>query len=130
LASIRPCHLFRAIVSRIHDDGIVLDAEVPELAEQETDIIVMLKHAVGIKAETGLTFPLRRKMRPDIVRRLVAHHALIVGANVPVADVIASDDDDVWFLFCALAVPGAATMCVSARLSMMSMSFGFISLVC
>jgi len=32
------------------------------------------------------------------VRRLVAHHALVVGADVPVADVIAPDDEDVGFI--------------------------------
>ena len=32
------------------------------------------------------------------VGRLVAHHALVVGADVPVADVVAPDDQDVGFL--------------------------------
>ena len=32
------------------------------------------------------------------VRRLVAHHALVVGADVPVADVVAPDDEDVRLL--------------------------------
>ena len=32
------------------------------------------------------------------VRRLVAHHALVVGADVPVADVVAPEDEDVGFL--------------------------------
>ena len=32
------------------------------------------------------------------VRRLVAHHALVVGADVPVADVVSPEDEDVWLL--------------------------------
>jgi hypothetical protein len=32
------------------------------------------------------------------VRRLVAHHALVVGADVEAADVVAPDDEDVGFL--------------------------------
>src|SRR5260370_20046239 len=32
------------------------------------------------------------------VRRLVAHHALVVGADVPVTDVIPPEDQDVGFL--------------------------------
>ena len=34
------------------------------------------------------------------IRRLVAHHAVAVGADVPHADVIAPDDQNVRFLFC------------------------------
>ncbi len=37
------------------------------------------------------------------VRRLVAHHALVVGAEVPVADVVAPEDEDVgllWWRLC------------------------------
>ncbi len=34
------------------------------------------------------------------VGRLVAHHPLVVGADVPVADVVAPDDQDVGFVFC------------------------------
>src|SRR5207244_1519123 len=32
------------------------------------------------------------------VRRPSSHHAAMVGANVPYADVIAHDEDDVWFV--------------------------------
>jgi hypothetical protein len=33
------------------------------------------------------------------VRRFVAHHALIVCAEVPIADIVAPDDEDVGFLW-------------------------------
>ena len=34
------------------------------------------------------------------VGRLVTHHAVVVGADVPLADVITPEDQDVWFLRC------------------------------
>jgi len=37
------------------------------------------------------------------VRRLVAHHSLVVSADVPIADVVAPDDEDVGLL--VLRVP-------------------------
>jgi hypothetical protein len=33
------------------------------------------------------------------IRRLPAHHAAVIGANIPYADVIGHDDDDVGFPF-------------------------------
>src|SRR5207247_4618144 len=41
------------------------------------------------------------------VRCLVAHHALVVGADVPVTDVVAPDDEDVWLLRLGEKVRGA-----------------------
>ena len=41
------------------------------------------------------------------VGRLVAHHALVVGADVPVADVIAPDDEDIGFLCLCQSVRNA-----------------------
>src|SRR4029453_1073427 len=50
-----------------------------------------------------LTIPIReqRAFLGDAVKvwRLVAHHALVVGAEVPVANVIAPDDEDVGLLW-------------------------------
>ena len=34
------------------------------------------------------------------IRRAVPHHAAVIGANVPVADIIAHDDEDVRLLLC------------------------------
>ena len=50
------------------------------------------------------------------VGRLVAHHPLVVGADVPVADVVAPDDEDVGLLAaagccCACALPQAESRC-------------------
>jgi len=41
-----------------------------------------------------------RALFPELVdvRRLAAYHALVVGADVPVTDVVAPDDEDVGFL--------------------------------
>ena len=41
------------------------------------------------------------------VGRAVAHHAAVVGADVPVADVVAQDDEDVRLLGLGLAPPAA-----------------------
>src|SRR6476660_4745761 len=49
-----------------------------------------------------LTIPVReqRAFLCDAVniRRLVTHHALVVSADVPIADIVAPDDEDVGFL--------------------------------
>ena len=51
---------------------------------------------------TLLAIPIREEgalFRESVnVRRLVAHHALIVSANVPVTDVVSPEDEDVWLL--------------------------------
>ena len=51
---------------------------------------------------TLLAVPIRKErafLRESVdVRRLVAHHALVVGADVPITDVIAPEDKDVGFL--------------------------------
>ncbi len=71
-----------------------------EQAGTKTDLAGDERRAAG--RATLLAVPVG-KQRPFLgdaidVRRLVAHHALVVGADVPVADVIAPDDDDVGFL--------------------------------
>ena len=49
---------------------------------------------------TGPVSEQRAFLRDAInVRRLVAHHALVVGAEVPIADVVPSIDKDVGFLW-------------------------------
>jgi hypothetical protein len=40
------------------------------------------------------------------VGRLVAHHTLVVGADIPVADVVAPDHQDVGFLVLRVGDPG------------------------
>jgi hypothetical protein len=55
------------------------------------------------------------------VRRPTPHHAAMVGADVPNADVIGHDDENVWFFACAdtvgaPAMPKSVATVVRARL--------------
>ena len=43
------------------------------------------------------------------VGRLVMHHALVIGADIPVADVIAEDDEDVWLFRASCLRLGSCT---------------------
>ena len=45
------------------------------------------------------------------VRRPARHHAAMIGADIPHADVVAHDDDDVGFLGGGWAVAGDAFFC-------------------
>src|SRR5580704_13698636 len=49
-----------------------------------------------LRMDPGLILPGQR--RNVGTRRLVAHHALAVVADVPIADVIAPNDEDIWFV--------------------------------
>ena len=49
---------------------------------------------------TGPVSEQRAFLRDAInVRRLVAHHALVISADVPIADAVAPDDEDVGLLW-------------------------------
>ena len=65
-AAVGPVEELRAVVAGIHDDGVVLDAQFLELGEQLADMAVVLDHAVGIDAETGLAFAFLLQMREDV----------------------------------------------------------------
>src|SRR6185436_20070615 len=65
-APIRPRELLRTIVRGIHHNGILIEPQLLELIEQLTDVAVVLNHAVGIDAETGLALTLRLEPRPDV----------------------------------------------------------------
>lgn len=62
----RPRECFAAIVGRIEDDRVVLDAKLFDLAEYPTHIVVMVHPAIRIKADTGLALPFLAEMRPDV----------------------------------------------------------------
>ena len=65
-AAVGPAHHLGAVVGRVHDDGVVGDAELVELVEQLADVAVVLDHAVGIDAEPGLALRLRLQVREDV----------------------------------------------------------------
>ena len=47
---VRPGVVVRAVVGRVHDDGVVGDAELVELVEDHADVAVVLDHAVVVLA--------------------------------------------------------------------------------
>ena len=49
------------------------------------------------------------------IGRAVAHHAAVVGADVPLADVVAHDDQDVRLLGLGLSAPAAPTSASVAK---------------
>ena len=53
-AAVGPGEDLGAVVGGIHDDGVVVEAQLLELVEQLADVAVVLDHAVGVDAEAGL----------------------------------------------------------------------------
>jgi len=75
------------------------DADL-EVAGAETDLAGDERGAAGGAALLAVPVGEQRAFLGDAVnvRGLVAHHALVVGADVPVADVVAPDDEEVGLL--------------------------------
>ncbi len=65
-APIGPAQALGAVVGRVHHDGVVGDAQLVELVEQLADVAIVLHHAVGIDAQTGLALRLLLQVRPDV----------------------------------------------------------------
>ncbi len=65
-AAIGPAHDLGAVVGRVHDDGVVGDAQLVELVEQLADVPVVLHHAIGIDAQPGLALRLLLQVREDV----------------------------------------------------------------
>ena len=65
-AAIGPGESLGAVVGRVHDDGVVLDAKLLELGQHLADLAVVLGHAVGIDAKSGLAFGFCLQMREDV----------------------------------------------------------------
>ena len=65
-SAVRPSEFFRAVVGGVDDNGIVSDAEVVELFQHLADRLVVLDHAIGIEANSGLSFRLLLEMGPDV----------------------------------------------------------------
>jgi hypothetical protein len=65
-ATIRPGEGLGAVVGGVDHDRIVGDAEIIELFEKLADLSVMLHHAVGIDAETGLALSIGLEAGPDV----------------------------------------------------------------
>ena len=65
-AAIGPGEGFGPVVGRIHDDGVVIQAKFLEFGQHLSDMPVMLDHAIGINAQTGLAFRLFLQAREDV----------------------------------------------------------------
>src|SRR5262249_51461821 len=65
-AAVGPGEDLGAVVARVDDDRVVGNLESIELREHQTDIMVVLEHAVGVDAVSALARPLRRQMRPHV----------------------------------------------------------------
>ena len=65
-ATIGPGEGFGAVVGRVHDDRVVIDAELLEFVEHHADMAVVFHHAVGINAEARLAFRLRLEVGEDV----------------------------------------------------------------
>ena len=80
-------------------------------AGAETDLAGDEARAAGGAALLAIPVGEQRAFLGDAVNvgRLVAHHALVVGADVPVADIVTPDDDDVGLL-------GRAGACAEAKI--------------
>src|SRR4029078_5406730 len=65
-APIGPAEWRSTVVGRINHNGVVGDAEVVELFQKLTDLTIMLDHAIGIDAESRLSFRLGLEARPDV----------------------------------------------------------------
>jgi hypothetical protein len=61
-----PSERLRAVVGRIHDDGVVGDAKLIKLVEQLAYMTVMFDHSVGIDSQTGDTLGLRLQVGKDM----------------------------------------------------------------
>ena len=70
---------------------------------QLSALVEDVKDMLAIDAQSGVEFVIVCKNRTFVgdavdIGRAVAHHPAVVGADVPIADVITHDDQDVWFL--------------------------------
>ena len=65
-SAVGPGERLGAIVGRVHDDGVVFQAELLELGQQLADVAVVLDHAVGVDALPGLAVRLRLQVREDV----------------------------------------------------------------
>ena len=65
-AAIGPGEHLRTVVGRVHDDGVVVEAQFLELVEHLADLAIMLDHAIGIDAETGLACNAFLQVREDV----------------------------------------------------------------
>ena len=79
-AAVGPREFLRAVVGRVHDDGVFVDAEILQRVQQFADVRVVFDHAVGIDAETRLAARRFLQPRPDVhARRVPPDEERLVG---------------------------------------------------
>jgi hypothetical protein len=65
-SAVGPAHHLGTVVGRVHDDGVVGDAQLVELVEQLADVPIVLHHAIGIDPQTGLALRFLLQVREDV----------------------------------------------------------------
>ena len=68
-AAVRPTELLRTVVRAINNDGVVGNAELVQLVEEQSDRIVMFDHTVGIKPNSRSPLCFLFQSRPDVHSR-------------------------------------------------------------
>src|SRR5262249_7288665 len=87
-AAIGPREGLGAVVGGVNDDGIIRDAEVVELLEEASNHLVMLDHAIGIKAQARLAITLLAEVREDVhARRVEVAEERLAGLGLPIHEV-------------------------------------------
>src|SRR4051812_22314404 len=71
VCAVRPSIVFRPVVGRIHDNGVVGDPQFVELVEYHPDLLIMDDHAIAIRVLSALAEVLFCDMGPEVHSRRV-----------------------------------------------------------
>ncbi len=80
----------RAVVGRVHDEGVVRDAGIVDRLEHRADILVVVNHGVVVGAleATRLTDALRLRLGAEVhVRKVHPQEDRLVGLDLPLDEV-------------------------------------------
>ena len=65
-AAVGPGKGLGAVVGRVHDDGVLVEAELLQLRQHLPHVPIVLDHAIGVDAQAGLARRLLLQMREDM----------------------------------------------------------------
>ena len=83
VGAVRPGVVLRAVVGRVHDDGVVGDAELVELVEHHADLLVVHDHAVAVGILPALAEVLLGDVRAEVHgRRVVPEEERLIGLGL------------------------------------------------
>src|SRR5271167_3456674 len=69
IGAIRPSVIFRAVISGIHDDRVVGDAQLVHLIEHHADLLVVSDHPIAVVVLAALSTVLGGEVSPEVHRR-------------------------------------------------------------